>query len=241
MFRSLISKSLARPSSRSFFTGSSLRSDKLFVHRDTPENNASIPFEFNTENTERAKAIIAKYPAQYKKAAIIPLLDLGQRQLGWTSLSVMNYVAKLVEVPPMRVYEVATFYTMFNREPVGKYFLQVCTTTPCQLCGAEEIVKTIENELGIHVGQTTPDKLFTLVEVECAGACVNAPVVAVNDDYYEDLTKESTISILNSLKAGKVPKAGPQSDRQNCEPAGGLTTLTTPPTGPGFKLQAELL
>ena len=114
----------------------------------------------------------------------MPLLDLGQRQLGFTSISVMNHVAELLEIPPMRVYEVATFYTMYNREPIGKYFLQVCTTTPCELCGSSDIVKAVEKELGIHVGETTKDKLFTLVEVECAGACVNAPVMAVNDDYY---------------------------------------------------------
>lgn len=115
---------------------------------------------------------------------MIPLLHLGQKQLGWTSISVMNEVARILEVPPMRVYEVATFYTMFNREPVGKYFLQVCTTTPCQLCGSTKVLETLKRELGIDVGQTTPDNKFTLVEVECAGACVNAPVLAINDDYY---------------------------------------------------------
>ena len=114
----------------------------------------------------------------------MPLLDLGQRQQGFTSIAVMNHVAELLEIPPMRVYEVASFYTMYNREPIGKYFLQVCTTTPCQLCGSTEIVKACEQELGIKVGETTSDDMFTLVEVECAGACVNAPVLAVNDDYY---------------------------------------------------------
>ncbi|KAJ3143242.1 NADH:ubiquinone oxidoreductase 24, partial [Irineochytrium annulatum] len=156
----------------------------LFVHRNTPENTDADTFEFNPDNLKRAKEIIAKYPPQYKKAAVIPLLDLGQRQHGFTSISVMNYVSKLLEMPPMRVYEVATFYTMFNRNPVGKYFLQVCTTTPCQLCNAMGIVETVERHLGIKVGETTSDKLFTLVEVECAGACSNAPVMAVNDDYY---------------------------------------------------------
>ncbi|CAG8741477.1 16484_t:CDS:2, partial [Gigaspora margarita] len=169
---------------KSFSVSATTKSDKLFVHRDTPENNPSFPFEFTTDNLKRAQEIIKRYPPQYKKAAVIPLLDLGQRQLGWTSLSVMNAVAKLLEIPPMRVYEVATFYTMFNREPVGKYFLQLCTTTPCQLCGSMEILKTIEDHLKIKVGETTSDKLFTLVEVECAGACVNAPVLAINDDYY---------------------------------------------------------
>lgn len=115
---------------------------------------------------------------------MIPLLHLGQKQLGWTSISVMNEVARILEVPPMRVYEVATFYTMFNREPVGKFFLQLCTTTPCQLCGSDKILGTLKKELGIGVGETTADGKFTLVEVECAGACVNGPVLAINDDYY---------------------------------------------------------
>ncbi|KAJ3054983.1 ndufv2NADH dehydrogenase flavoprotein subunit 2 [Rhizophlyctis rosea] len=217
-----------------------LGSDALFVHRNSSYNNETIPFEFNADNLKRAQEIIRKYPPQYKKAATIPLLDLAQRQNGWTSISVMNYVAKLLEVPPMRVYEVATFYTMFNREPVGKYFLQLCTTTPCQLCGSDEILDTIKNHLGIKQGQTTDDKLFTLVEVECAGACVNAPVLAVNDDYFEDLTPEATRRILDELKGGKQPKPGPVSGRMNCEPHGELTSLLSDPPGPGFRVRADL-
>jgi len=111
--------------------------------------------------------------------------DINEKgQLGWTSISVMNHVAEILQMAPMRVYEVATFYTMFNREPVGKYFLQICTTTPCELRGASKIVKAAEEHLGIKCGQTTEDMMFTLVEVECAGACTNAPVMAVNDDYF---------------------------------------------------------
>ncbi|CAB4445727.1 unnamed protein product [Rhizophagus irregularis] len=178
------------------------------IHR---KNNLSIPFEFTEDSLKRAKDIISRYPPQYKKAAVIPLLDLGQRQLGWTSISVMNAVAKLLEMPPMRVYEVATFYTMFNRSPVGKYFLQLCTTTPCQL-----------------------------LEVECAGACVNAPVLTINDDYYEDLTPDTTIRILESLKQGEIPKHGPQSGRITCEPKSGLTTLTSKPYGPGEFVRSDL-
>ncbi|RKP26467.1 thioredoxin-like [2Fe-2S] ferredoxin-domain-containing protein [Syncephalis pseudoplumigaleata] len=216
------------------------RSAAIFVHRDSPDNNPNIPFAFSTENLKTVDRIIAKYPPQYKKAAIIPLLHLGQRQLGWTSISVMNEVARIVDVPPMRVYEVATFYTMFNRKPVGKYFLQVCTTTPCELCGSTRILDTIRKHLGIEVGETTKDGKFTLVEVECAGACVNAPVMAVNDDYYEDLTSDSTVKLLDALKRGEVPPAGPQSSRKNCEPIDGLTTLTTEPTGPGFGVREDL-
>ncbi|KAJ3284519.1 NADH:ubiquinone oxidoreductase 24 [Rhizoclosmatium sp. JEL0117] len=240
----MFARSLLRPAAplaRSFQTSVPRFSDHVFLHRNTPENNESIPFEFNAENSKRAAEIIAKYPPQYKKGAVIPLLDLGQRQNGFTSISVMNHVAKMLEMPPMRVYEVATFYTMYNREPVGKYFLQVCTTTPCQLCNSTAIVETVEKHLGIKVGETTADKLFTLVEVECAGACSNAPVIAVNDDYYEDLTPEATIKILDDLKAGRKPaKLGPQSSRLTSEPINGLTSLTSEPTGPGFRLQKAL-
>lgn len=157
----------------------------------------------------------------------MPLLDLAQRQLGWTSISVMNYVAKLVDVPPMRVYETATFYTMFMREPTGKYHIQICTTTPCMLggCGSDAILDTIKSHLKIDVGDTSSDGLFTLSEVECLGACVNAPMVAINDDFYEDLTPDRTKSILSDFAAGKIPTPGPQSGRQTCEPIDGQKVL----------------
>lgn len=201
----------------------------IAVHRDTKENNPSIPFEFTPENQERARNIIAKYPAQYKKGAVMPLLDLGQRQLGFTSISVMNYVAKLLEMPPMRVYEVATFYTMYNRNPMGKYHLQVCTTTPCQLCGSDSIMKAVEEHLGIHPGQTTKDGLFTLSEVECLGACVNAPMLAINDDYYEDLSAEGTKEILTKLQNGETVTPGPEhGKRKSCEPFSGQKVLLNP-------------
>jgi NADH dehydrogenase (ubiquinone) flavoprotein 2 len=176
----------------------------------------------------------------------MPLLDLGQRQHGFTSISVMNEVARILEMPPMRVYEVATFYTMYNRSPVGKYFVQVCTTTPCMLggCGSDAIMKAIEGHLGIKSGGMTDDKLFSLLEVECLGACVNAPMMQINDDYYEDLTPESAVGILKALKASSnveglanatpgqgLPRPGPQSGRQTCEPIQGLTSLTNEPYG----------
>ncbi|PVV02900.1 hypothetical protein BB560_002638 [Smittium megazygosporum] len=229
-----------RSMSRGFSTSSMKFSDHVFTHRNSDINNPNIKFSFTPENLKVAKEIIAKYPENYKKAATIPLLHLAQKQNGWTSLSVMNYVANILEIPAMRVYEVATFYTMFNRDPVGKYFLQVCGTTPCQLCGSDKIFETVEKHLGIKVGETTSDKLFTLVEVECAGACVNAPVMAVNDDYFEDLTPESTIKILDELKAGKSPKPGPQGSRNTCEPASGLTSLNSEPYGPGFMVRSDL-
>lgn len=178
----------------------------------------------------------------------MPLLDLGQRQHGFTSISVMNEVARILEMPPMRVYEVATFYTMYNREPVGTFFVQVCTTTPCMLggCGSDKIMKAIEAELGIHSGQMTEDKVFSLLEVECLGACVNAPMMQINDDYYEDLTPETAVQLLRALKGSvvegggfdpaKVPRPGPQQRedgrRVTCENVKGRTSLLQePPTG----------
>ncbi|CAL2042508.1 unnamed protein product [Caenorhabditis brenneri] len=166
----------------------------------------------------------------------------------------MHEVAKILEVPRMRAYEVATFYTMFNRQPVGKYFLQVCATTPCMLRGAETITETIEKKLGIHAGETTKDGLFTLAEVECLGACVNAPMIQINDDYFEDLTPkvlflfqfiiskffQDVHEILDDLKAGRKPAAGPRSGRLAAEPFGELTSLKEAPPGPGFGLQAAL-
>uniref|UniRef100_A0A4W6FNK3 NADH dehydrogenase [ubiquinone] flavoprotein 2, mitochondrial n=1 Tax=Lates calcarifer TaxID=8187 RepID=A0A4W6FNK3_LATCA len=149
-------------------------------------------------------------------------------------------VAEVLDVAPMRVYEVATFYTMFLRQPVGKYFIQICTTTPCMLCNSDSILEAIQNKLGIKVGETTPDKLFTLIEVECLGACVNAPMVQINDNYYEDLTPKDIEDIIDELKAGRVPPPGPRSGRFSCEPAGGLTSLTEPPKGPGFGVRADL-
>lgn len=214
------------------------------VHRNTPENNPDIPFKFSAENEPVIDEIIKRYPPQYKKAAIMPLLDLGQRQHGFTSISVMNEVARLLEVPPMRVYEVASFYTMYNRTPVGKFFVQACTTTPCQLggCGSDVVVKAIKEHLGIGEGQTTPDGLFTFLEVECLGACVNAPMIQINDDYYEDLTPESVVSLLDSLRESatatgsggaspKVPAPGPLSGRQTCENSAGQTNLNSQPWG----------
>ncbi|KIM28824.1 hypothetical protein M408DRAFT_133790 [Serendipita vermifera MAFF 305830] len=222
-------------SARALSSSSKRQSDALFVHRDTDYNNSKIPFAFTEENMKKAKEVISHYPPQYKKAAIIPLLDLGQRQnKGWTSISVMNYVAQLVEVPPMRVYEVATFYTMFNREPIGQNFVQVCTTTPCMLRGAYEILDTVKSHLGgIKVGDTTKDGKFTLVEVECLGACSSAPMMAVNDDFYEDLTPETTRKVLDVFKSGSKPKVGPQAGRHTVENSAGLTSLTSKPYGPG--------
>lgn len=215
-------------------------SGQLFVHRDTPENNPDTPFQFTAENLKRIEGIVTNYPEAHKAAAVIPALDLAQRQHGWLPISAMNSVAKLLSMSKMRVYEVATFYTMFNRSPVGRYNIQVCTTTPCMLCDSTGILDTIKDKLGIEVGGTSADGLFTLTEVECLGACVNAPMIQVNDDYYEDLTKKDTEFILDELKAGRTPKAGPYNGRFAAEPLSGLTSLTEPPKGPGFGVRQDL-
>jgi len=226
---------------RQISSSSARRSEAIFNHRDTPYNNPKLPFEFNEENLKRAKEIVSRYPSQYKKAAVIPLLDLGQRQnKGWTSISVMNYVAKFLEMPPMRVYEVATFYTMFNREPIGDHFVQVCTTTPCMLRGSTEILNTICNHLGdIKPGDTTKDGKFTVIEVECQGACSNAPMMVVGDDFYEDLTPDTTKKVLDAFAKGQKPKPGPQSGRHTVENSAGFTALASKPYGPGEHCSPE--
>jgi len=213
---------------------------QLFVHRDTPSNNPETPFVFTKDNMKRIDAIMENYPEGHKAAALLPVLDLAQRQHGWLPISAMNSVAKLLGMSKMRVYEVATFYTMFNRSPVGKYHIQVCATTPCMLCDSTGIIDTIKSKLDIDMGGTSSDGLFTLGEAECLGACVNAPMVQINDDYYEDLTKKDMEFILEEIKAGRKPKTGPYNGRHAAEPIKGLTSLTEPPTGPGFGVRSDL-
>jgi NADH-quinone oxidoreductase E subunit len=186
-------------------------------------------FEFTSENLERAKAHIAKYPPGRQASAVLPLLWIAQYQNGgWLPKAAMDHVAELLEMAPIRVYEVATFYTMFNLRPVGRYLLQACTTTPCWLRGSDAVVEACERKLGIGMGSTTPDGLFTLVEVECLGACVNAPILQVNDDFYEDLDGPSTEALLDALRDGKPPPPGSVIGRQGSEPVTGRTTLTEP-------------
>ncbi len=185
-------------------------------------------FAFTSENAERAKAIIARYPPGRQASAVLPLLDLAQRQSGgWLPQSALDGVADQLGMPRIRVYEVASFYTMLNTKPVGRNLVQVCTTTPCWLRDSDTVLETCREVLGIGVGETTEDGLFTLVEVECLGACCNAPMIQINDDYYEDLDRESTTNVLEALKRGEQPKPGPQSGRRSSEPVGGATTLQT--------------
>lgn len=184
-------------------------------------------FKFTSENLKAAQAIIAKYPDGRQQSAVMPLLDLAQRQNdGWVPRVAMDYIAELLDMAAIRVYEVATFYTMYNLAPIGKHHVQVCTNLPCWLRGSDDVMAACKKNLGVGNGETTEDGLFTLLEVECLGACVNAPMMQINDDYYEDLDAEATESILNTLRAGGKPKTGSQSGRHTCEPAGGLTSLT---------------
>jgi NADH-quinone oxidoreductase subunit E len=188
-------------------------------------------FAFTPENDEQAKTIIARYPPGRQQSAILPLLDMAQRQVGaetgtqgWLPVPVVEYVAKYLDMPFIRALEVSTFYTMFNQVPVGRYHVQVCGTTPCMLRGSEDLFDACYAK-GLKKGGTSDDGLFTLAEVECLGACANAPMVQINDDNYEDLTFETMTAILEALQRGETPKPGPQVDRQTSAPEGGPTTL----------------
>lgn len=186
----------------------------------------SDKFEFTPENMAIAQKYIAKYPQGRQASAVLPLLDLAQRQNNnYASDAVIDAVAELLDMARIRVVEVASFYTMINTKPVGKYLLQFCTTTPCWLRNSDEVVEAARSHLGIDYEQTTEDGLFTMREVECLGACVNAPIVQINDDMYEDLTGPQLIEVLDALKAGETPPHGPQIDRQTSAPVGGPQTL----------------
>ena len=195
------------------------------------------PAAFSFRDTKAVEDILSRYPKGKERSAIMPLLDLAQRQVaedgvkvtppygGWIPRAAMDEIARIVGQPPIKVYEVVTFYSMYNTEPVGKYLVQACTTTPCMLCGSDNIVKACEEKLGIGMGETTNDGMFTLVEVECLGACVNAPMVQINDDYYEDLTPEKMREILEALKQGKSVPAGSQTGRKCSMAITGPTSL----------------
>lgn len=189
-------------------------------------------FEFTPANMKTLKAIVAKYPEGCQASAVMPVLDLAQRQNdGWLPKAAMDKTAEILGMPAIRVYEVATFYTMFNLQPVGTYHVQVCTNLPCWLRGSDQILAACQQVLGIGVGETTEDGMFTISEVECLGACVNAPMIQINDDYFEDLDEANTTDILVALKLGRPVTPGPQNGRRGCEPAGGLTSLTETTAG----------
>ena len=188
---------------------------------------SSVPFEFSQSLRSEADKIVAKYPEGRQASAVLPLLDLVQRQNGgWVTTEIMSAVANYLGMAPIRVYEVASFYTMINLEPVGKTIVEVCTTTPCWLRGCDGIVQACESTLGIVLGETSSDGRFTLREVECLGACVNAPIVKIHDDYYEDLDPDRTRAILDSISRGAAPPPGSQTGRKTSAPASGPTTLS---------------
>lgn len=183
-------------------------------------------FAFSADNLAKAQAIIVKYPAGRQQSAVIPLLHLAQVQGGnWLPAVAIDYVADLLQMPRIKAHEVASFYTMFNLSPVGANFIQVCRTTPCWLRGADAITESCKKKLGIGLGETTADGKFSLVEVECLGACVNAPMVQINDDYYEDLTPELMEKLIDELAVGKKPSVGSQTGRKGSCALGGTTTL----------------
>jgi NADH-quinone oxidoreductase subunit E len=189
-------------------------------------------FAWTEANAEAAREIVGRYPAGRQMSASLPLLDLAQRQVGadtntqgWLPVPVIEFVARELGMPYMRLFEVATFYTMFNMVPVGRFHVQVCGTTPCMLRGSDDVMAACKNR-GMSKGHTTPDGLFTLTEVECLGTCANAPMVQINDDNYEDLDYDRMTAILDALARGEAPAPGPQTGRQASCPEGGPTTLT---------------
>ena len=188
-------------------------------------------FAWSEASARAAADIVSRYPAGRQASASIPFLDLAQRQVGtmtgtqgWLPQPVIEFVARQLDMPPIAVMEVASFYTMFNLVPVGKYHVQVCGTTPCMLRGSDDVLAACAKR-GLKKGHTTPDGLFTLTEVECLGACANAPMVQINDDNYEDLTEDKMGAVLDALARGEHPRIGPQIDRQTSAPVGGPTSL----------------
>ncbi|KAG9142909.1 hypothetical protein Leryth_016283 [Lithospermum erythrorhizon] len=222
-------------------------STALNYHIHSPDNNPDLPWKFTPVNNKKVSEILSHYPSNYKRSACIPLLDLAQQQNGgWLPVSAMNEVARIIEVAPIRVYEVATFYSMFNRTKVGRYHLLVCGTTPCMIRGSREIEAALLKHLGVQRNghsEVTKDGLFSVGEMECMGSCVNAPMITVADysngsegytyNYYEDVTPERVVEIVEALKRGEKPPHGTQnSKRINCGPEGGITTLLTDPKPP---------
>ena len=184
------------------------------VHSDQPNE-----FKFTTENLNKAELILKKYPEKNKKSAVMPLLYLAQKQNdNWIPLAAMKYIANYLSMPYISVYEVATFYTMYNLSPVGKYFIQVCTTTPCLIRGANKIVELCKEKISPRENEISKKGSCSWMEVECLGACVNAPMIQINDDYYEDLNEKSTIEILDSLINDKPLKPGSFRGRKNTAP-----------------------
>ena len=186
-----------------------------------PEN-----FEFNSTSSEAAKKIVEKYPNDKQQSAVMALLYIAQKQnSNWIPLAAMKYIGKYLDMPYIKVYEVATFYTMYNLAPVGKHFIQVCTTTPCMIRGAYKLVEACKEKISEIENELSKNKDCSWMEVECLGACVNAPMMQINDEYYEDLDKEKTLKILDKILSGETPKPGSYRGRTNNEPENNRKTL----------------
>ena len=189
--------------------------------KEQPEN-----FEFNSSSLEAANNIISKYPKGRQQSAVMALLYIAQKQNNnWIPLAAMKYIAKLLDMPYIKVYEVATFYSMYNLSPVGKYFFQVCTTTPCMLRGAYDLVKVCKKKISKKENELSQDGKISWMEVECLGACVNAPMMQVNEDYYEDLNDKKLEEIIDTIYQNKIPKPGSYTGRINAEPVNNRKTL----------------
>ena len=198
-----------------------------------PAHKEPDSFAFDAESEAKIATILKRYPEGKQASAVIPLLYVAQRQMGrltqsaWVPRMAMDVIAARLSMPPIRVYEVATFYFMFNMKPIGRHHLQLCGTTPCMLRGAEDVLRACKDAGGLKgVGDTSADGMFTLTEVECLGACVNAPILQIDDDYYEDLDYESTVKLLEAFKRGERPKPGSAIGRLASAPAGEQTVLT---------------
>ena len=191
------------------------------ISKQQPEN-----FEFNLKNLDEANKIIKNYPEGKQQSAVMALLYIAQKQNDyWIPLAAMKYIAKLLKMPYIKVYEVATFYTMYNFAPVGKYHIQVCTTTPCMIRGAYDLINVCKEKISDNENELLKNKNCSWTEVECLGACINAPMMQINDDYYEDLDKDSTEKIINQILTGKDPKPGSYKGRKNSEPENNRKTL----------------
>ena len=183
-------------------------------------------FEFTLDNLEKAKKVINKYPDGKQQSAVMSLLYLAQKQNNnWIPLAAIKYIGKHLEMPYIKVYEVATFYTMYNLTPVGHHFIQVCTTTPCMIRGAYKLVEACKEKISPNENELSKDKSCSWMEVECLGACVNAPMIQINDDYYEDLDKEKTLKLIDQILKGETPKPGSYRGRLNAEPENNRKTL----------------
>ena len=200
----------------------------MSFRRLAPADQQPASFAFSDENKKLVEQWIAKYPPGRQRSAVIAALWIGQEQEGWVTQPLIEEVARILDMPVMRVLEVATFYTMFNLVPVGRFLVQVCTTTPCWLRGSDDVVAACKKHIAPNPGVISADGKFSWMEVECLGACVNAPVFQISKDYYEDLDGPTTERILEALRRGERPKPGPQNGRHSSEPEGGVRTLTDP-------------